>query len=405
MATAEPPHGPSSPDSAAGPAPARRVPAALTLGAAALLLGGLALWATMGRGPATGRAGAKRPATGWLALFAGDRACRECHPGETAAHSRSGHAHTLRPAAESALARRLDGLSVPDPEDPGVTWSYAFRDGRLSVRREAGSQVERFLIDYAFGSGRHATTFFSLTDPDPRHMTGLEHRLTHYTATGRLGLTPGHKAGEAVDEATPLGAQLPQGEVVHCFRCHTTMTSAADGKVLDPATMIPNIGCERCHGPARAHVAAARRGSKRLAMPFGLGRATAAQQMELCGQCHRYPVNRAPLWDFEIGPADIRVDNPIIIRFQPVGLMQSACYTRSQGALSCVTCHDPHARTSRDRAAYEAACLSCHQSPAPHPACPVSPRADCLRCHMPARDAGQGILFTDHWIRVRKDEK
>ena len=56
-----------------------------------------------------------------------------------------------------------------------------------------------------------------------------------------------------------------------------------------------------------------------------------------------------------VGANTIRADNPRIARFQPVGLMQSACYTRSEGALSCVNCHDPHSRAATDRASYEAA--------------------------------------------------
>ena len=48
------------------------------------------------------------------------------------------------------------------------------------------------------------------------------------------------------------------------------------------------------------------------------------------------------------------------------------------------------------------ACLACHK-PDGSPPCPISPRRDCIGCHMPALDTGQGILFTDHWIRVRND--
>jgi hypothetical protein len=126
-------------------------------------------------------------------------------------------------------------------------------------------------------------------------------------------------------------------------------------------------------------------------MPFGADRWTADDQMRLCGQCHRHP---------ETGRRErIRRDNPEIVRFQPVGLMQSKCYRESRGALSCVTCHDPHARVSTNPAAYEAACLACHQHPA-RATCPVSPRAGCIGCHMPRRDAGQKVLFVDHWIGI-----
>ena len=97
------------------------------------------------------------------------------------------------------------------------------------------------------------------------------------------------------------------------------------------------------------------------------------------------------------------------VRFQPVGIVQSKCYQKSAGAFSCVTCHDPHARVSPDRPAYNQVCLSCHGIAGktkpetlakPAPPCPVSSLSRCVDCHMPRKDAGQGILFSDHWIRV-----
>jgi hypothetical protein len=100
-----------------------------------------------------------------------------------------------------------------------------------------------------------------------------------------------------------------------------------------------------------------------------------------------------------VRPGSIRPDNPGLVRHQAVGLMQSACYARSDGALGCSTCHDPHARASRDRASYEAICLSCHQG-ASRSTCPVSPMLDCVDCHMPRRDVTRGMLMTDHWIRI-----
>jgi hypothetical protein len=126
-------------------------------------------------------------------------------------------------------------------------------------------------------------------------------------------------------------------------------------------------------------------------MDFGPGRYKVEAQMRLCGQCHRHPDN-AP-------PGEIRPDNVELARFQPVGLMQSKCYKSTPGGLGCVACHDPHAKASQDQAGYLAACLNCHGGGG-QTTCPISPRNDCVGCHMPGKDAGQGILFTDHWIRV-----
>ena len=324
--------------------------------------------------------------------YVGDAACSRCHPGESAAHGRSGHARTLRPASRSPIARGLDGKQVEDPERPGVLWDFAFRAGKLTSRRTEGGRVEESPVEYAFGSGHHAMTFLSLIDRDPRHPVAREQRLTYFAHSKSLGLTPGQSlAGHAVGNS-PSGRVHSSSDTLKCFDCHATVTSDRGSRVLDEATMIPNVSCERCHGPGRSHVEAARRGASpdALKLPQGPGSWTSAEQMRQCGQCHRTPEM--------VQPGSIRVDNPVLVRHQSVGLMQSACYLKSQGALSCVTCHDPHARTSTDRPRYEASCLSCHQQ-APRKSCTVSPASGCLSCHMPRRDVGRGMMMTDHWIR------
>ena len=92
-------------------------------------------------------------------------------------------------------------------------------------------------------------------------------------------------------------------------------------------------------------------------------------------------------------------DNDVLARFPSVGLLQSKCYTASQGALRCTTCHDPHARVTHDAAVYQNACLSCHKT-TPQKTCSVSPQSGCVACHMPPREVGRGLKFTDHWIRA-----
>jgi hypothetical protein len=336
--------------------------------------------------------------------YVGSRVCSECHPGEAALQSRSGHASTLGLAARRKLARKLDGTTVADPEWPEVLWSYQLRDGKFHVARRAQDEVERWVVDYAFGSGHHATTFVSVLDP--KIPAVLEHRLTHYTQKDTLGITPGHDTRPPPPGLTPHGGELPPRVARECFRCHTTQISAFDEQRLDVETMIPNVTCERCHGPGRAHVAAARRGAREseLKLAFGPDHWKAENLLALCGSCHRHP---SPTQAVQIRP-----DNPTLVRFQPVGIMQSMCYRKSGGAFSCVNCHDPHARVSADRGSYDTVCLSCHAGPgASAPAidrthaagapCPVSPRSRCVECHMPRVDAGQGILFSDHWIRVR----
>jgi hypothetical protein len=343
--------------------------------------------------------------------FAGSRACAECHPGEAAIASRSGHAHTLRASVRDELGRRLHGAVVTDPDWPEVAWSYAFRNQQLQITRSEAGSAEQWVVDYTFGSGAHAETFVSILDAGIPSV--FEHRLTFYTHREALGITPGHETRPMPPGLTPKGGQLPAAVARECFRCHATEISAADDRRLDFATMIPNVSCERCHGPGKAHIAAARQNplEPELSVPFGPGHWTAETLISLCGSCHRHPSGSSP--------ARISPDDPTLVRFQPVGILESACYRKSDGALSCVTCHDPHARTSRDRLSYKRTCLSCHVSRTEAPprpdlvsnerasprsagrVCSVSPDGDCVACHMPRIDVGQGILFSDHWIRRR----
>ena len=52
--------------------------------------------------------------------YIGTHVCGECHPGEYALFTGSGHALTFRTAAERKLTDQLAGISVADPERPGL---------------------------------------------------------------------------------------------------------------------------------------------------------------------------------------------------------------------------------------------------------------------------------------------
>lgn len=324
--------------------------------------------------------------------YIGARSCSQCHPGEAALHSLSGHARTLQPGATADVARWLDGRTAVDPEHSESSWTYALRGADLiASRTEAGRTVDHTL-DFALGSGRHAVTFLSLTGRDAEGRTlGLEHRMTYFADRQALDVTPAQEAGSNPVGRSSDGHALTADETMKCLSCHATRLSAEDERFFDRKALMPDVSCERCHGPGRSHVEAARRRDKDLRMPFGASKpASAERNVRLCGECHRLP---------EFVPRDqLRPDNALLARFQPVGLMQSRCYTQSKGALSCSTCHDAHGPASLDKAGYEATCLSCHAAP-PQQTCPVSPQSDCLKCHMPLRDSGNGLKFSDHWIR------
>jgi hypothetical protein len=191
--------------------------------------------------------------------YIGTAACSLCHPGESALYSSSGHARTFRPASERRLTDQLAGQSVADPELPGVRWTFHERDGRFLIDRQNEGQIRQFVVDYALGSGHHATTFVTVLDLDAPRL--LEHRLTFYAKDGSLEITPGHARRKDKSGASEEGIELDSFLSLKCLGCHATQLSSTGNSGFDPRSLIPNVTCERCHGPARDHVEAANRGA------------------------------------------------------------------------------------------------------------------------------------------------
>ena len=333
-----------------------------------------------------------------IATYVGEAACLECHPGESALQRRSGHDRTLRGAERSPIIAWLNGKSVSDPKYPDVRWSYQVRDKRLIVERTIGGRTESLGLDYVLGSGKHGLTFVAIqgekTKLDP---SGIEHRLSYLADSPRLAITPGQERSPRTPgqgdtaESVAFGSLLGPNLLKQCFGCHATLTSTLAQKQLETATMLPNVSCERCHGPGRDHVDAARRGETDLNMPMGQDPVQPWVEVNLCGECHRLPRL--------VSASSMSPDNPGIVRFQGVGISMSACYAKGTGGLRCTTCHDPHDRAASDHTHYEAACLSCHRSAPAQKACPISPATNCVGCHMPRREVSGNGVFTDHWIR------
>jgi hypothetical protein len=96
------------------------------------------------------------------------------------------------------------------------------------------------------------------------------------------------------------------------------------------------------------------------------------------------------------------LENPVTVRFAPIGLLASRCFTVSH-AISCLTCHDPHDNVRpRTDLSYTAKCLTCHADDRkPVKLCRRKVKENCLPCHMPQASLKPYLKFTDHRIRVQ----
>jgi hypothetical protein len=226
--------------------------------------------------------------------------------------------------------------------------------------------------DWAFGAGEQAITFVSRLSPDYY----LEEGLSWYKRLNAYARTP----GAATAAGTRYRLFEPDAGILRCFSCHSTgpVTLAADEAIVPHE---PGVRCEGCHGPGAAH--ARDPVHNHIVNP---GKLSAVRLNELCGNCHRMPAGATDTPDLR---------NPWNIRHQPLLLAASVCFQRSQGRLSCLTCHSPHAPLEHNLANYNSACFKCHPGPK-HPM-RVAGKA-CAECHMPSVAPTPNLTFANHRI-------
>jgi hypothetical protein len=320
--------------------------------------------------------------------FAGREACAACHAEQAEAQAGSAHRLALMRPAAHPLADRFP-TAEPLVRAPGFRYRFSRESGGLNVETALGDQARKAAIDWAFGAGGQAVTFVSRIDDQ----WYVEHYWTFYSSTGEYGPTPGHQTTEADDLGQALGVMYrtfsAQTEILRCFRCHSTGPLAlGEGFAIEPSE--PGVQCEACHGPGAEHAARAAAGTLDRASPAvsNPGDLEPDALLEACGQCHRPPAQE---------PSEIDYRDPWNVRHQPLYLVRSACYQQS-GALTCMSCHDPHAPLVRgDAAYYDSRCSSCHPGDA---ACKAGKTADCASCHMPSVEPQEGLRFTNHWVGV-----
>lgn len=325
----------------------------------------------------------------------GRQVCKECHADNFDRHAHSGHALTFADASDPRIAGKFVDQQF-DAGGPYGSFSYFVDEHGLHARRSDESGDETFPLHYALGSGAHGITLLSLiVDVHGEGTVGIEHRASWFGNDQKLGKTPGHQ--DRIPQPGPdMFGESQRGEILQkCVSCHSTTGTVVDQTIVDH---IPNVNCEKCHGPGSEHVRQARVSNN--PPPFSIGRAdwTTESEIRLCGTCHRMPQ--------DVSRKALREYGTPLIRFQPIGLLRSECYLQSEGELKCTTCHDPHvAVKEKTNAAYVQDCINCHlENSDAHVACPVSPSEGCIECHMPGVKGEHDVVFFDHWIRVHEDE-
>jgi hypothetical protein len=159
---------------------------------------------------------------------------------------------------------------------------------------------------------------------------------------------------------------------------------------LQEESLHAGVSCQACHGPRARHVE-----TQGAVREKHLGTLGQEESINRCAQCHR----RADEMDTE----PIHADNKNLARFQPIGITKSKCFQSPQ--MTCTVCHDPHQPLEDQNLTGIWQCVQCHDGAKQRPTCGAGRTDDCLTCHMPKVRADAPLDFTDHWIRVRREER
>jgi predicted CXXCH cytochrome family protein len=319
--------------------------------------------------------------------------------------------------------------NVVDHQPSGFSYTMVERDGAYYQRRHTldfegkPTNIVEQKIDYVIGSGNHARTYLHRTSQNKL----IELPVSWYTErSGSWAMSPGYDSKNQEDIRRTITPE--------CLFCHNgyprmdqTSDKARGQSNVFPAELPEGIDCQRCHGPGRAHVAAAseRHPNAKVVRASILNpqNLTRTGQLELCMQCHLETSSRhmpnelraydrdllsyrpgQPLGDYKIyfDRAKDPKDDTFEVAHAAYRLRKSKCFLQSE--MTCTTCHDPHDIPRGDEAtkSYVAVCQSCHQSVTHTVALPAS--SNCISCHMPKRRTEDvvHVVMTDHFIQRYK---
>lgn len=354
--------------------------------------------------------------------YVGSRTCAKCHPSTYESFSHTDMGRSMMEITPALLERIPSSASIFDPKHNRHFEIYA-RDGNLYQSEyettAGGKEVFRKSrkLEWMIGSGANGSGAI-VKEGDYL----FEAPLSFYAKPNRWALSPGYEFGD-------YGFDRPI--LAGCIVCHSGQPRPAvegNGRFQEPPFAELAIGCENCHGPGEAHVAAGLMGSP-LGSITNPGKLAPGLADNICMSCHQTGDARVlqPGKDYRDFRPGTELDNTLSIFLVPfsresvpkddllehyLSMRLSKCYRSSNGRLACISCHDPHVEPSPQEAPayFRQKCLACHTEKS----CAVpfslrqrkTPPDDCSGCHMPKRDVTviSHSVLTNHRIIADAEE-
>ncbi len=353
--------------------------------------------------------------------YVGIQVCGQCHTAIYNTFMHTGMGSSFGKADTAKSIGDFRGTSVYDPHLNMHYKPYWQNDTDLYLQefRLIGGDTSfsrKQLIDYVVGSGQHTNSHI-YQENDFYYQAPF----TWYAQKEKLDLPPGYEEGGNNRFERPIGLE--------CMSCHNAMPVHFKTGSYNKFTKMPQgIDCERCHGPGEAHVKQVSRGDlvdTATQVDYSIvnpKKLSTQLQFEICQRCHLQgnAVLEAgkSFFSFKPGMALSEVMDVYLPRYEQ-GEDQfimashadrfklSSCYKQSEGAFTCISCHNPHVSIQTTNVkAFNNTCVNCHNETG-HEKCSASEAAlveadyNCVSCHMPSSGSTDipHVTVHDHYIR------
>ena len=163
--------------------------------------------------------------------------CESCHPKQVNGYAQTAMAHSMEAAG-------------PQPEGG---FEHSFSGTRFSIRNttsgvlqtlERPGELQALRVDYVIGSGRHAFGYLAQIG---NHL--FQSPISYYTNRKQWDVAPGYEQSAKPDFSRPVTPE--------CLACHSDKPLPVANTLnsyQSPPFAQGGIQCDRCHGPAEAHL-------------------------------------------------------------------------------------------------------------------------------------------------------
>lgn len=336
--------------------------------------------------------------------FAGSLTCQKCHANVYDSFVHTAHYLTSRPASKEyvkgSFQENENVYSFPNSK----VVMEAVGDDLYQVSFKEGKREMQHRIDVVVGSGRKGQTYLYW-----RRNELFQLPISWYVTGHEWMNSPGFPDSVKFDRLIPG----------RCLECHSTIfkTIYLPGQpdIFDREKIIYGVDCERCHGPAAAHVNfhSAYPQEKTARYIINAAHLSRQQQLEACALCHSGMGESArPSFSFLPGdtlshfflPGSTRDTANFDVHGNQYGLLTaSKCFRMSK--MTCSSCHNTHTTERNDLKLFSQRCMNCHSTSAGN-FCKMAPEIgpsivnNCIDCHMPLKPS-QALTFR---VSGKKDQ-